>query len=215
VVVVSGLALGVDVAAHAGALDSGGRTLAVLPSDVDHPAPRRNCGVAEEIAAGGGWLISERPPGARVQPGSFPRRNRLVAAAAGAVVVVEAALKSGTLSTVEWALRLGRPVGAVPGSVLSPASEGSNRLLASGASVVTSVADVLAMLGADAPTPRVAAGDADARVVLAAIPGASGPAESWLRSSGLPDDRARAALLRLLAAGALRRLGGGRIARVL
>ncbi len=216
IVVVSGLALGIDVSAHEGALAGRGRTLAVLPSDVDHPAPRRNHGVAEEIAAGGGWLLSERPPGAAVRPESFPRRNRLVAASAGAVVVVEAALRSGTLSTVDWALRLGRPVGAVPGSPLSPVSAGSNRLLAAGAAVVASVADVVDLLGAarERPLP-VAAVDDDARAVLGAVPGASGTAEAWLKASGLPRTRARSALLRLLAAGAVRRVSGGRIVRVL
>jgi DNA processing protein len=216
VVVVSGLALGIDIAAHAGALSVGGATLAVLPSDVDHPAPRRNAGIAAEIASGGGWLLSERPPGAAIRPESFPRRNRLVAASAGAVVVVEASLRSGTLSTVQWALGLGRPVGAVPGSPLSAASVGSNRLLAAGAAVVTSAQDVMDLLGAAGSEERpVAADDVDSRAVLGAIPGASGQTAEWLSGSGLPRGRARAALLRLVAAGAVRRLDGGRIARVL
>ena len=214
-VVVSGLALGIDVAAHTGALDGGGRTLAVLPSDVDHPTPRRNHAVAEQIAAGGGWLVSERPPGALVRPESFPRRNRLVAALAGAVVVVEAAGRSGTLSTVEWALKLGRRVGAVPGSVLSPASAGANALIAAGAGVVTSTADVEALFGRGAPSPPAAAVDDDSLAVLDAIPGAGGPLDQWVRRSGIPADRARSALLRLLASGSLRRVGGGRIARSL
>jgi len=217
ITVISGLALGIDVAAHAGALAGRGRTLAVLPSDVDHPAPLRNRAVAEEIAAGSGWLVSERPPGAAVRPESFPRRNRLVAALAGAVVVVEAALRSGTLSTVDHALGLGRPVGAVPGSPLSPVSAGSNRLLAAGAAVVTSADDVVELLAGEVAgrRRRVAGGDPDAATVLGAVPGASGPAEAWMEASGLPRDRARSALLRLLAAGAMRRLAGGRIARVL
>ena len=215
-VVVSGLALGTDAAAHEGALDVGGRTLAVLANPIDRPGPVRNLGLAQEIAAGQGWLVSERPPRARVRPSEFPRRNRLVAALASVVVVVEAGLPSGTLSTVSWALGLGREVAAVPGPVTSPASAGANALLSSGAHLVTCAEDVLAIVG----RARVRWGapadlDSDERAVLEGLPCASGSPGRWSDASGLPSARARPALARLLARGALRRLPGGRLARVL
>ena len=215
-VVVSGLALGTDAAAHEGALDAGGRTLAVLAGPVDRPGPVRNLSLAQEIAAGPGWLVSERPPRARVQPREFPRRNRLVAGLASVVVVVEAALPSGTLSTVAWALSLGREVAAVPGSVTCPASRGANALLASGAHLVTCAEDVLAIVGrARDRWCDVADLDTDERAVLAGLPCSSGSAGRWAEASGLPGVRARPALGRLLARGVLRRLPGGRLARVL
>lgn len=213
VVVVSGLALGIDAAAHEGAVDAGGRTLAVLASPVDRPTPTANAGLGEEIVASGGWLVSERPPGATVRASEFPRRNRLVVALSAAVVVVEAGLPSGTLGTVARALDVGREVGAVPGSVLSPASRGANALLRAGATPITSVDDVLALLGrARAAEERRRDPAEDA--VLAAVPGASAPIEDWIAGSGLAEDEARSTILRLLARGALRRDGRG-LGRVL
>lgn len=215
-VVVSGLALGIDAAAHEGALDAGGRTLAVLANPVDRPGPVRNLGLAQEIGGGAGWLISERPPRARVHPSEFPRRNRLVAAMASVVVVVEAGLPSGTLSTVTWALSLSREVAAVPGPVTSPASAGANSLIAAGAHLVTCPEDVLAIVGRARDRWSDAADlDLDERTVLAGLPCASGSMGRWTEASGLPGPRARAALGRLLTRGVLRRLRGGRLARVL
>lgn len=213
-VVVSGLALGIDAAAHEGALAGGGRTLAILASPVDDPTPPRNHGLAERIVAAGSWLASERPPGAAVRPPEFPRRNRLVAAWSRLVIVVEAGLPSGTLGTVEAALALGTDVGAVPGPIHSPASAGVNRLLAAGAHVIASVDDALALLGRAGP-PRIADQDPEAAALLAGIPGGSAPRDRWIEASSLPADRARLALLRLLGRGDLRVLPGGRIGRVL
>ena len=215
-VVISGLALGIDAAVHEGALDAGGRTLAVLAGPVDRPGPVRNLGLAQEIASGDGWLVSERPPRARVFPAEFPRRNRLVAGLAAVVVVVEAGLPSGTLSTVSWALSLGREVAAVPGPVTSPAAAGANALLAAGAHLVTCPEDVLAIVG-QARDRWYGPGDLDVdeRAVLGGLPSASGSAGRWTEASGLPGARARPALARLLARGVLRRLPGGRLARVL
>ena len=216
VVVVSGLALGVDAAAHEGALDAGGGTLAVLAGPVDRPGPVRNLHLAQEIACGRGWLVSERPPRARVLPAEFPRRNRLVAALASVVVVVEAGVRSGTLSTVTRALSLGREVAAVPGPVTSPASAGANALIAAGAHLVTCAEDVLAIVGQARERWNDARGlDADERAVLKGLPAASGSPDRWVEASGLQGPKARAALARLLTRGALRRLSGGRIARVL
>ena len=205
-VVVSGLALGVDAAAHEGALDAGGQTLAVLASPVDQPTPLANAGLAREIVETGGWLASERPPGASVRARDFPWRNRLVAAIAGAVVVVEAGLRSGTVGTVEWALSLGRLVGAVPGSVLSPASAGANRLLRDGAAPITCGEDAVGLLSLVVDRRRIRSDAEDA--VWRAVPGADAPIEAWLRGSGLERDAARAALLTMVARGELVRRGG-------
>ena len=214
VVVVSGLALGIDAAAHEGALAGGGPTVAVLASSVDRPTPSRNRRLGETIAAGGGWLLSERPFGAAVRGAQFPRRNRLVAALVRAVVVVEAGLPSGTLGTVNVALDLSRDVAAVPGTPGAPASAGANALLKAGAAPVEHAADVLALLGRGASLRRPPV-ERDEAALLAALPGAAGAPGQWLAASGLPRARGEAALGRLLARGALRRLAGGRIARVL
>lgn len=214
--VVSGLALGVDAAAHCGALDAGGCTVAVLASSVSEPTPRRHDGLAARILASGGALVSERPPRARVRPEEFPRRNRLVAGLVGLLVVVEAGLRSGTLSTVEHALDLGVEVAAVPGPVQRPSCVGSNALLRRGASWVESVDDVLQLLGKRGGS-RVPGQDLDRqeRAVLEGLPEASGSPGRWVAAAGLPPEVARGALARLVARGVLRRLPGGRLGRVL
>jgi DNA processing protein len=218
VVVVSGLAMGIDTAAHEGALDVGGETLAVLASAVNEPTPRRNVGLADEILDAGGWLLSERPPGASVRAFDFPRRNRLVAALVQLVVVVEAGLRSGTLSTVGHALDLGVDVAAVPGPATSPASAGAHELIRRGAHLVTSSVDVLPLLGrrvSRSCNSQDSPADEDAASVLNGLPGASGTLDQWVVASDLPRARAIASVHRLLVGGVLRRLPGGRIARVL
>jgi len=214
-VVVSGLALGIDAAAHQGALDAGGSTLAVLASSVDFPTPRRNLDLADEILEQGGWLASERPPLASVRAWDFPRRNRLVAALVSVVVVVEAGLRSGTLSTVGHALDLGVEVAAVPGPATSPASAGAHELLRRGACLVTCADDVLDLLGERRKHVAGASWHGDEQRLLSGLPGASGSVERWIDAAALPREKARQALNRLLVGGALRRLPGGRIARVL
>jgi len=213
ITVVSGLALGIDAAAHEGALDGGGKTIAVLASPVDDPSPRTNARLADEIV-GQGWLVSERPPAAAVRASEFPKRNRLVVALSAAVIVVEAGLPSGTLGTVRLALAAQRAVGAVPGSILAPASRGANALLGAGAAMITSVDDALALVSqARAPTQRDY--DEHEHAMLAGVAGPSAPTERWLRGSGLPEPIARKALLRLLASGALARGRSGLVVRCL
>lgn len=151
VVVVSGLARGIDAAAHRGVVAEGGRGLAVLGSGIDVVYPRRHGGLADELRAGGGGLVSQYAPGAEPFPWRFPRRNRLLAALADAVVVVEAHTAGGALITAEAAGDLGIDVMAVPGSPLVPASAGTNRLLRDGAGVVSEFRDVLTALGLDGP----------------------------------------------------------------
>lgn len=143
--VVSGLARGIDAAAHRGALEAGGRTLAVLPAGLDHVTPPHHRALAAEIAERGA-LFSEYESGPPWGPGAFVRRNRLIAAHSSAVVVVEAGETSGALSTARWARKLGRPLFAVPGDVDRPGSRGCLALLRAGARVCAGAADVLAVL---------------------------------------------------------------------
>lgn len=158
-VVVSGLARGIDTIAHAAALAAGLPTVAVLGTGVDVPYPAQNTALYNRIAAEG-CVVSEAPPGATATPGAFPRRNRIVAALAEVVVVVEAGARSGALITAGVAADLGRPLAAVPGSVESPTAAGTNLLLRDGAHVLAEVGDVLGLLGLRgtaapvAPTPR-------------------------------------------------------------
>lgn len=149
-VVVSGLAFGIDACAHRGALDARGRTLAVLGCGPDTAYPAAHRVLWRQVAETGA-VVSELPPGSTPWRWSFPARNRVMAALAGMTVVVEAAARSGSLITADLAAELGRDLGAVPGPVTSRASAGPNELLAGGACVVRDGQDVLdAMLGAGA-----------------------------------------------------------------
>lgn len=142
VTVVSGLALGIDAAAHRGALEGGGGALAVLAGGVDVPYPRVNRRLYERIRERGA-VLSELPPGRPVYRWCFPARNRIMAGLAAMTVIVEAGEPSGSLITAGFAAELGRDVGAVPGRVTARAARGSNRLLRDGACVVRGPEDVL------------------------------------------------------------------------
>lgn len=145
--ILSGLAYGIDTAAHRGALDGGGRTLALLGHGLGAPLfPPENEPLAEEIAANGA-VLSEFPMTFSPQPRNFPRRNRIIAGLSRGVVVVEAAFKSGALITADFALEQGKPVLAVPGRIDLPTSEGPNRLIQQGARLVLSVRDIIEELG--------------------------------------------------------------------
>jgi DNA processing protein len=170
-VVVSGLAFGIDACAHRGALDAGGATIAVLGCGPDTSYPAAHRSLWRTIAETGA-VVSELPPGSTPWRWSFPARNRVMAALAGMTVVVEAAARSGSLITADLAAELGRDLGAVPGPVTSRASAGPNELLAGGACVVREAQDVLdAMLGAGArPSQRSGPPlDAELALVLAAV----------------------------------------------
>jgi DNA processing protein len=146
VAVVSGLALGIDSAAHEGALLAGGCTVAVLGTGVDVVYPASNRGLAERILGSGGALVSQFADGTPPQRANFPRRNWTMAALSDLVVVVEAAIGSGALITADAALAQERPVLAVPGSVFSALSVGCHQLLRDGAGLVQNARDVLAEL---------------------------------------------------------------------
>ena len=149
IVVVSGLARGVDAAAHRATLDAGGRTVAVMGTGLDRVYPAEHRRLADAIAAGGA-LVTEFAPRELPLTYHFPRRNRIIAALSWAVVVVEASRTSGSLSTARWAAEQGRVVLAVPGRVGDPGSEGPLALLRDGAPAATCGADVWAVFPADA-----------------------------------------------------------------
>ena len=148
--VVSGMARGIDGVAHVAALDAGGQTAAVLGTGVDIAYPPSHRALHERIATSG-LLLSELPPGAHSHGGSFPKRNRLIAALARLTIIVEAPVKSGALITARRALDLNRDVGIVPGPIDLPQCEGSNQYLRDGAHPITSAADALALVGLTAP----------------------------------------------------------------
>ncbi|MEJ2313546.1 MAG: DNA-processing protein DprA [Nitrospirota bacterium] len=140
--VVSGLARGIDTAAHRGCLSAGGRTLGVLGSGIDVPYPPENKGLMEKVADSG-CVVSEFPPGTPPNRENFPRRNRLISGLSMGVIVVEAGTKSGALITANCALEQGKEVFAVPGNINSAASQGPNGLIKRGAKPVTGAEDVV------------------------------------------------------------------------
>ena len=146
--IVSGLAYGIDAAAHRAALELG-RTLAVLPGSVEDPQPSGNAELAEEIVKAGGALISEHPEGTPVGRWSFPQRNRIVSGISNAVIAVEGTVRSGALITARSALEQNRTVFAVPGPIFSLYSEGPNELIKSGAIPATKAEDILEHLPID------------------------------------------------------------------
>ncbi len=148
VIVVSGMARGVDSSAHRGALDAGGRTIAVLGTGIDIVYPAENRELSEAIAASG-LLLTEFPPGTAPEDWHFPRRNRIISGLSKAVVVVEAKEKSGSLITARLAADQGRDVMAVPGTFVGGRNRGANALLRDGAKLVESAVDILQELGID------------------------------------------------------------------
>lgn len=225
--VVSGLALGIDAAAHRGCVDARGTPLAVLAGGPDAPYPRRHGGLYRRVL-GHGAVVSELPPGGRAYRWAFPARNRIMAGLATIVVVVEAAEPSGSLITSSFATQLGRTVAAVPGRATSSFSAGSNRLLKDGALMVTSARDLLDELfgvGVEPPGARIGgdgAGDAahggGARLgaveqrALDAVEAGLG-IDALCAHAGLPAREARALLSRLESSGHLRRDGLGEYRR--
>jgi DNA processing protein len=148
--VVSGMARGIDAAAHRSALEQGGKTVAVLGTGVDVPYPAGHR-VLHQTIIESGLVVSENPPGAKAYKGSFPKRNRIIAALAPVTIVVEAGFRSGALNTAGQALELGRVVAAVPGPIDSDQSRGSNQLLRDGAVLIAAPEDALALLGMTLP----------------------------------------------------------------
>jgi DNA processing protein len=212
VTVISGMALGIDSAAHAGALAAGMPTLAVLPGSADRPYPASRRALHREILASGA-AVSEIPPGASVWRWTFPARNRIIAALAATTVAVQAEGRSGSLLTVGFARSLGRTVGAVPGPITSPHSAGTNSLLAHGAYIVRGAQDILDQLfGAGvraALADRRAKVSPQARALLSAI-AEGADIDSALTRAGLSATDGLAALASLELEGYVSRGPGGR-----
>ena len=180
-VVVSGLARGVDGEAHRGALEAGGLTVAVLGCGIDRDYPVAHAELARRIRERG-LVVSEYEPGVEPAPWRFPARNRIIAGLSAATVVVEARERSGALITADLALEEGRDVLAVPGEVTSSLSAGTNALLKLGAGPCTSAQDVLDHFGLDQEERAAPAVGESAAVVLAALPGA---ADDIVHATGL------------------------------
>jgi DNA processing protein len=201
VIVVSGLARGIDGSAHRGSLEGGGQTVAVLGCGIDRDYPRSHAALAVQIADAG-LVVSEYPPGVAPAPWRFPARNRIVAGLAVATLVVEARERSGALITADLALEEGRDVLAVPGEITSSLSQGTNALLRLGAVPVTCADDVLDALGVERveqtgrdPPPGAPA------VVLAAIDDGARTADELVRATGIGSAEVAAALTELELAG--------------
>jgi DNA processing protein len=219
-VIVSGLARGVDSAAHRGALAAPGATLAVLGSGADVVYPPEHRSLAHDIAASGGAVVSELAPGTPPQPQFFPLRNRIISGLSRAVLIVEAGEKSGSLITARCALEQGRDVLAVPGNVLSGRNRGGHALLRDGAKIVESADDILEELGMPAPArpgaEGVAGGSVDAgNVVLRGLPaGEPCDLEALSERTGLAPARLLPKLFDLEMRGLVKRVGGGRFTRI-
>ncbi len=203
-VIVSGLARGIDAEAHRGALEAGGGTVAVLGCGIDRDYPARHAELARRVV-GAGAVVSEYAPGIEPAPWRFPARNRIIAGLALATVVVEARERSGALITADFALELGREVFAVPGEITSALSAGTNRLIRQGAAPLLEAGDVLAALGLEpAAPPSVAqAVSEEARSVLTLLVDAPLSADELVRASGADPAEVAAALIELELAGLL------------
>jgi len=219
VTVVSGLARGVDSAAHRGALTNG-RTIAVLGSGVDYIYPPEHKPLAAQIAEAG-LVLSEYPPGTAPLPHHFPLRNRLISGLSLATVVIEASEKSGSLITAGCALEQGREVMAVPGNVLSGRNRGGHALLKDGAKIVETADDIVEGLGWDPAADRsinpeasssATAASADP-VLRAMVADEPYDLDALASSSGLDARRLLPRLIELELAGLVRRQGGGRFVR--
>jgi len=211
--VVSGMARGVDRAAHEGALTGGGPTVAVWGTGPDRVYPPEHGPLAESIVTGGGALATEFPPGTPPRPHHFPRRNRIIAGLSRAVVVVEARARSGALNTARQALDEGRDVWAVPGSILSELSVGPNALIRMGARPLLVPDELVRELGERPAAPR--GGEAvPPSPVLEALPsGRSLPPDAIAAAAGLPVGEVLTALLSLELEGLVERQPDGTYAR--
>jgi DNA processing protein len=226
-VVVSGLARGIDAAAHQGAMAGG--TIAVVAGGVDVVYPPENAALMAEIGEKG-LILAEQPPGVEPQARHFPRRNRIIAGVAAGTLVVEGAPKSGSLITARLAAEAGREVMAIPGSPLDPRAQGCNLLIREGATLVQSAADVLEALSAFGEGPQLGmrfqaaesveayadvaadAGESERSTVVALLSPTPVAVDELVRLSALPSAVVSSVLLDLELEGSLARHAGGRVA---
>jgi DNA processing protein len=201
-VVVSGLARGIDGEAHRGALDGGGLTVAVLGCGIDRDYPAAHAELARRIVGSGGLVVSEYEPGVEPAPWRFPARNRIIAGLCRATVVVEARERSGALITADFALEEGREVLAVPGEITSSLSAGANALLRLGATPVTCAEDVLELYGLERVTASASTSLGPvADALLALLAETPRTADELLRASGVEPGAGAGALIELELAG--------------
>jgi DNA processing protein len=220
VTVVSGLARGIDAAAHEGALRAGGHTIAVLGSGIDVVYPAEHTGLAERIVASG-TLLSERPVGAPPLAGHFPARNRVIAGMTQGTVVVEAAERSGSLITARIALDQGREIFAVPGRIDSPLSAGTQRLIQQGAKLTVTVDDILKEIApalraragwpGQPPTRALTSGDTSGEPIIDLLAGGPLPLDELIRSTGLTASHVLARVLDLELRGLVVQLPGQQV----
>jgi len=215
--IISGLALGIDAAAHLGGLGAASSSIAVVGTGLDIVYPARNRDLAHRLA-GEGALVSEFALGMPALAANFPRRNRLISGLSRGCLIVEAALQSGSLITARYALEQGREVFAIPGSIHSPLSKGCHQLIKQGAKLVESSQDILEELGAavrvrDA-TPLADNDAAQGNPILVALGYDPLDLDTLCERSGLTPDSASAMLLTLELEGVVSRLPGGKFQRV-
>ena len=218
VTLVSGLAHGTDTEVHRAALRYGAPTVAVLGTAIDRTCPAANAALRAEIEAAGGAVVSEYPPGAYESRWNFPQRNRIISGLSRAVIIFEGSQKSGTMITANWALDDGRDVFAVPGSILSEQSSGTNRLIELGASPALSGESILQQL-AIPYTPKAAAEQAkpvqqkfsaDEKKIIACLQTGEKHTEQLMHETGLAPHLLFSALTELEINGAVKALPGSR-----
>ncbi len=218
IVVGSGMALGIDGESHRGALEGGGRTVAVLGSGLDVVYPSSHLDLARDITSSGGALITEYPPGTRARRENFPARNRILSGMSQGTLIVEAPEKSGTMITAGFALEQGREVMAVPGPVTSPMSRGTNILLSQGAYLVQGPKDVLVALGITVDEERQEDGGGERhdltpeeKEILTHIDPVGVTREELLHLSGWEEGRLYRVLVGLELKGCIRQALGGKL----
>lgn len=221
--ITSGLALGIDGAAHRGALKAGGRTIAVCGTGLDTVYPREHAALADEIATTG-TLVSEFPPRAPPLPAHFPQRNRVISGLALGVLVVEAASRSGSLSTARHAGEQGREVFAIPGSIHNPLSRGCHQLIRTGAKLVESAADILeelkipftrqSLTSDERPGEAAPRLDKEYEILLDALGFDPTGVDAIVERTGLPADSVASMLLILELEGHIAPYPGGRYGRI-
>lgn len=209
VTVVSGLAYGVDAAAHRGALAAGGRTVAVMAGGLDRIYPAAHASLAQQIVAARGALVTEYAPDVTPRKHHFPARNRLVSGLCLGVVVVEAASRSGSLITARMALEQNREVMAVPGMATSALSKGCHRLIRDGAALIETIEDIAGAIGLAWPEEAPEAAFEPDDPVLAAVGAETTSADAIVADTGLAVDVVLSRLVELEVAGFVTASGGG------
>lgn len=214
--IVSGLALGIDAAAHQGGLKGTGSSIAIVATGLDSVYPARNRSLAHELSERG-LIVSEFPLGTRPIAGNFPRRNRLISGLSMGVLVVEAAIKSGSLITARYALEQGREVFAIPGSIHSPVSKGCHALIKQGAKLVETAADIVEEFGRTAGSPdkvTIQSPQSKHPELLRVIGFDPVDLDTICARSSLTAENASAMLLELELEGTVVRIAGGRFQQV-